>query len=1215
MSDQLLPSIPTLPPALAERLDRVCDRFEAAWKMGHKPRLEEYVIDTPESEQATFLQELIPLEIAYRRQEGDNPSTADYQDRFPALDPTWIAQQIADFSQEGQPATHAKEGATARYRFFGEINRGGMGVILKGRDLHLGRDLAVKVLLEEHQNNPGMVQRFIEEAQIGGQLQHPGIVPVYEQGRFADGRPYFSMKLVKGCTLAVLLESRTDLAVDRPRFLAIFEQVCQTLAYAHSRRVIHRDLKPSNVMVGAFGEVQVMDWGMAKVLGVGGTGADQSDQATEQRSVIRTVRTETPGSQSQTGAVVGTLPYMAPEQALGAVRQLDERCDVFSLGAILCEILTGEPPYIADTVEALHLQAARADLADALARLDACGADEDLLRLAKRCLAAKPENRPRDAGVVARELIAYLATVEKRLRQAELERAAAEVRTKEERKRRRLTVALAASVLATVLLGAGGWLWFERHRQVREAAKAQQIHDVLAKATLLRDQGKWPEALAAASTLLSEDEVDVPVRRQVQEFLADLQMLERVAEIRANKGDEFEEVDTDADYAKAFKDYGIDVNTLAITDAADQISTRPPVIATELTTALDDWILERKRRKPEDPGWRRLVEVVQAADRDAWRNHLRDMLAQQDIPTLRKMAESAKVQDLPVQSLQLMGQLLAGAGEHQAAVSLLRMAQQHHPNDVWINYTLASSLQEMRQRDQAIRFYAVAAALRPGSAAHQLGLGRALHTNGDHDGAVAAFHEAIRLNPNYPSAYNDLGFSLEAKGDHDKAIDAYHTAIRLRPNFPEAFNNLGLTLEAKKEHKNAIEAYHTALSLKRDYAKAYSNLSLALGAEKDFEGAIDACRTAIRLKPDYAHAYHNLGWALIQSKRPIEETITAFRKATHFKPDFAEAYNGLGIALRVSRDYDGAIDAYHTAIRLKPSYPNAHHGLGIALGLKGDFDGAINAYREAIRLRPNSAELYQSYQNLAALLLRVKGDVDETITRCRDAIRLKPKSAAGYLNLGRALQRKGQLDEALVALKRGDELDSKDPRRSLTRKKWISDCEQLIELNKRLPALLGDKDKPADAAEAIEFAKLCYIKGWYGTSARLHKEAFAAKPKLAQDLRTDHRYNGACTAALAGCVPGKDAPPLDEEARARWRMQALDWLRADLVLWTKQLAGGTAQDRRAVQGALQQWQRDPDLAGPRDEAALAKLPKAEQEAWCKFWVEVAVLLQRARQKE
>src|SRR5262249_48162285 len=142
----------------------------------------------------------------------------------------------------------------------------GMGAVLRGRDVDLGRDLAMKVLLRSHQDRPELVRRFVEEAQIGGQLQHPGVVPIYELGALADRRPFFTMKLVQGRTLAEFLRSRSSPGDGLPRLLSIFESVCQTMAYAHARGVIHRDLKPSNIMVGNFGEVQVLDWGLAKVV-------------------------------------------------------------------------------------------------------------------------------------------------------------------------------------------------------------------------------------------------------------------------------------------------------------------------------------------------------------------------------------------------------------------------------------------------------------------------------------------------------------------------------------------------------------------------------------------------------------------------------------------------------------------------------------------------------------------------------------------------------------------------------------------------------------------------------------------------------------------------------------------------------------------------------------------------------------------------------------
>ena len=182
------------------------------------------------------------------------------------------------------------------------------------------------------------------------------------------------MKLVKGDTLSKLLSNRDDPAADRSKLIGIFEQVCQTMAYAHSRGVIHRDLKPANIMVGAFGEVQVMDWGLAKVLSAGGI-VDEKVARRKQsgETIIQTMRSvgsDAPGSigsagtDTQMGSVMGTPAYMPPEQALGEIDMLDQRADVFGLGAILAEILTGKPPYVADDGTQIYRMASRGKLGD-----------------------------------------------------------------------------------------------------------------------------------------------------------------------------------------------------------------------------------------------------------------------------------------------------------------------------------------------------------------------------------------------------------------------------------------------------------------------------------------------------------------------------------------------------------------------------------------------------------------------------------------------------------------------------------------------------------------------------------------------------------------------------------------------------------------------------------------------------------------------------------
>ncbi|MBI3863038.1 MAG: protein kinase [Planctomycetia bacterium] len=234
-----------------------------------------------------------------------------------------------------------------------EIARGGMGAVWKGADNDLGREVAVKVLLQTRNGQTKLLQRFVDEARIHGQLQHPGVAPVYEMGQFPDKRPYFTMKLIRGQTLSRLLSGRPNPGHDRPRFLKIFEKVCQTLAYAHARGVIHRDLKPANVMVGSFGETLVVDWGLAKCVGPTVSGSTDAGDSQREAGVPADLcdadlsnpvsGTQEPGL-TTAGQVVGTPAYMSPEQARGETN-LGPATDVYGLGAILYEILTGLAPY------------------------------------------------------------------------------------------------------------------------------------------------------------------------------------------------------------------------------------------------------------------------------------------------------------------------------------------------------------------------------------------------------------------------------------------------------------------------------------------------------------------------------------------------------------------------------------------------------------------------------------------------------------------------------------------------------------------------------------------------------------------------------------------------------------------------------------------------------------------------------------------------------
>jgi serine/threonine-protein kinase len=799
-------------------------------------------------------------------------------------------------------------GEPGRYQLIGEIARGGIGAVLKGRDVDLGRDLAIKVLLEEHRDHPEMVRRFVEEAQIGGQLQHPGIVPVYELGRFPDGRLYIAMKLVRGRTLAALMDSRKDPAEDRARFLSVFEQVCQTVAYAHARGVIHRDLKPSNVMVGNFGEVQVMDWGLAKVLDQGGVADEEkAHRSRGDKSAVRTLRSGSEAGESRAGSVLGTPAYMAPEQARGALDTLDERADVFGLGSILCEVLTGLPAFTGRTTAELYRKAERADLSDALERLDACGADGELVALARSCLAAAAKDRPRDAGVVLVGLTAYLAGVERRLRSAELAQAQAEAHAAGERKRRLLTLGLAASVLGSVLLGWGGWAWVAHERAGRAARTAAEVNKALGEAADWRgraraapagDLAPWDKAVDAAKraeALSKQGEAEAGLRDRARAVLAaldrerneahaeekDHHMVERLAAIHDDLGVHQNPAKTDAEYAEAFRLYGVDVDALDPAEAGARLNASP--VAAELANALDQWAFIRRGPGLQDwDGARRIVAMAKATDPDPWRNRLRDSLdtdagdPKQARRTLVRLAETADPDRLPEASVTRLAFALSRP-EPEMALSLLRRAQRAHPNDFWINCDLAGHLMRSGRPDEAARFFSVAVAVRPRSGFALNGLGSALHKSDRLDDAEATFRHVIRLLPDNATAHVGLGAVLTDWGKPEEAQAEFRNAKRLRPGEARVHIDIANLLASRGDWDAAIAENREAVRLEPRNAFAHDMLGLTLLDAGQADEAVEPIREAIRLDPRLIPAYGNLGRALL-ARGEFEAALEQFRR-------------------------------------------------------------------------------------------------------------------------------------------------------------------------------------------------------------------------------------------------------------------------------------------------------------------------------------------------
>jgi serine/threonine-protein kinase len=952
--------------------------------------------------------------------------------------------------------------------------------------------------------------------------------------------------------------------------------------------VIHRDLKPANIMVGEFGEVQVMDWGLAKVMNrEGGVSTRQGEGLPENTPpLIRTARSSGSGPVSQPGHVLGTPAYMPPEQALGETDRLDERCDVFGLGAILCEILTGLPPYPGPFDLQVLRKAARADLVEAFARLDGCGASPELIQLARDCLAAAAADRPRDAGVLAAALAGYRESMEFRLRRAELAQAEARARTQEERKRRRVLVALAGSVLLTLLVVVGGLFLSWRAREARAARAREALTQAQAaweRARTGNDPTQWSEVRTLArraEALLEQDLADSELTEGVRHLFealdeeqANRQMVYRLHEaLLRGTGTREELADNGpivAAYAEAFRRYGVPVRELPLAEAAERLRGRS--IRGDLAAALDHWA------RIDTPAARaHLRDLAIAVDDDPQRNEIRQARARGDLPALKRLSASNQAAGLPTDTALLLADALSWQNALAEAEALLRRARQEHPEDFWVNHRLGS-FYAFRSRparwDEAIRFYTAAVAVRSDSPAAHMYLGSALFSRGRREEAREAYEKALRLKPDYPEAHISLGFLLQEQGKLDAAVAAFQTAIRLEPRYALGYFNLGSARHAQGRLDEALAAYQQALAVLPTFARAQTHLGDALKDKGDLAGAVAAYRRSIDMDPGLAPTWYNLG-----------------------------------IALKAQGDETEAFAAFRRAIAIDPRHALAHHNLGLILQFQGELKGAIAAYRQSIAIDPGNARVHATL----GTILTSYGDLAGAVAALRQAIALDSRNAVFHGVLGRALTLQGQFAEAIRSTRRC--LDLLPPDHPLYRPvteqlRW---CEALLALDDKLPAVLRGEAQPADAAERLGFAQLCLYKQLYAASARLAAEGFADRPGLAEDLRFGHRYNAACAAAQAAQGQGTDTAGLDEKERACWRNQALEWLRADLVLHTTRLKSGTPADRADVQGQMQRWLAAPSLAGVRGTEALARLAAEERQGWAKFWAEVEALRKKSQ---
>ncbi len=312
----------------------------------------------------------------------------------------WFRRHDPEDETPGAGIRLARRAVTDRYLEEGPIARGGMSTVLRLRDRSLLRETALKRLDSDLAVRHEHILRFLVEAQVTGQLDHPNIVPIHELGRDEDGSFYFIMKMVEGRTLAELIEEYGERRLEPDRLaelLQILIKVCEALSFAHSRGVLHRDVEPSNIMVGHFGQVYIMDWGVARLLPLSeDTGGD--------RRVMVSAKAEL----DPTGSIIGSPAYMAPEQVEGLHEKIDARTDVFALGATLYHVLTGRPPYRGSSYYKLLTRVLNCDFPPPKEVVGEGVLPPGLTRIVSRAMAADPDDRYPSSMAMQRDVELFM---------------------------------------------------------------------------------------------------------------------------------------------------------------------------------------------------------------------------------------------------------------------------------------------------------------------------------------------------------------------------------------------------------------------------------------------------------------------------------------------------------------------------------------------------------------------------------------------------------------------------------------------------------------------------------------------------------------------------------------------------------------------------------------------------------------------------------------
>jgi serine/threonine protein kinase/tetratricopeptide (TPR) repeat protein len=907
----------------------------------------------------------------------------------PLLDGAGLAATL-DTSPSHVPGTQI-----GPYKLLQLIGEGGFGIVYMAEQAEpVKRRVALK-LIKPGMDTRQVIARFEVERQALAVMDHPHIAKVLDAGATKSGRPYFVMELVRGIPITQYCDENSLPIRER---LALFTTVCQAIQHAHTKGIIHRDIKPTNVLVTSQDgqpTVKVIDFGIAKAIG--------------QQLTDKTLFTDF-------AQMIGTPLYMSPEQAKLSSTDIDTRSDIYSLGVLLYELLTGSTP-----VSKEQLKQAAFDEIRRIIREDEPPKPSTRISSAEAApsIAAQRHTEPAKlARLVRGELdwIVMKALEKDRSRRYEttsgfardVERylvdepvqacppsAFYRFRKFARRNQARLlaggTVAVALLVIATVVAAILGWT--ARDRQFRQAKLNHEVELAIQEATLARDRAltltdkpyEWDAALAAAGSsvksaagIAAQDEAALSpavmhdlrsLQVAMQADQQDRQFAARFDAIRLEQSEldptfsMFKLGDAYPAIRQALAEfYQLRIGATPVAEAKRTIEERPIPIQQHLLAALEVALMYAPPADAAEQAW--LKGVLAAIDTAPWRQRARQAVETKDWLALESLVNELKTARQPAADLLRFADL--PPIDSSARLTMLRGIRETYPADFWANHQLANCLHhcESRQLDEAIRYYAAALALRPHCAAAAVNLADALRERGNYEAALATYQDALRLSADNAFAHWGIGMTRLTQNRQDEAIAAMREAIRLQPT----------------------------------WAIGYRGLAEILMKQKDFAQAEEMLRKATQLEPQNAWCHLSLGNCLLAQDRP-PNAEAEFREAIRLIPTGAYFYDSLGRALEAQQKFDDAEQVYLEAIRLQPGRHEAHWPLAALRQKRGTSEGNVEIVRDS------SEQLADNYDVLLqrGILLKVQGKFAEAEISLRKAVRLRPDIPTGHFELARVL--------------------------------------------------------------------------------------------------------------------------------------------------------------------------------------------------------------------